>query len=575
MRKSKGQFVGRSSAAFLVVALLTIAIATSYMCVSAASAATVGHKVSYVVTSGPKPYVAVANANGYSPYLIYGVHLRLDVAYHPGVKWKTDKKDCADYYFDRAKYLGFHTVVVGEYWRWIDDGVSSPHYHFDTVQNIIDSAQKRGLSVQLIWNGSDSCGYSSAPQYIDSDHVKYPRNAAHAEFADLSNPRLVQTESAALVAMMNYIAAHDPTHRILGIDIESEADGCGPVESQLKWGNASNMAGLMYAGGQFNAVNALINTLAVAVHHSRWHGITRCNLGTSYRSVDCANYRASLPDGIDMFGIDLYSGKLEDNHNTLAVLDPPSLYSQLKNKPAIDPLASVSYGTRSKFTRNVAYQPEGGGQWTKLTGLILQNFSDGGGSFIYEIRTTQSWKIAGVWQPDYDLGLFRRTDTDDDHASIWQERDGTLPAAPYYKGGRSLGNENQTAQIIKLNHAIYKMDQKIAFATPSSCAGFNLDTSLGKSGATQTETVGSVPVTYKSWSNSPALALRDSNGDLILMNVDAGNDFIIDPSFHHGKVASIGYFDTKNVWHQQYTRPFDGNKITMSSEEVARIVQQR
>ena len=535
--------------------------------------------IARVITSGSKPYVEVKNGPGYFPYLIYGVHLRLDEL--PGGDGDSSAgwvgsgggKDGADYYFNRAQYLGFNTVVVPVFWNKVEsmNATGLKVYDFAYIQHIIDSATKYGLYVQFTWNGSDSCGYKSAPGYVNDSPTEYPLNKLHPDFLDLSNPKLISAESGALVALMNFVASHDPTNRVIMVEIESEPDGCGPIGSSMKWGNLLNMSDHMFAGGQFDAVNHLINALSSAVKKSSWSGITRVNIGTSYRAVDCTNYRADHNNGVDIFGIDRYSSSLQDNYNTLGLLDPPSLYAQLSPEPAKDPLASVTPGARSKYLSNVSYQPEGGGQYADLISLVLQNFAEGGGSLIYELRTTQSYQSNGVWQPNYDLGIYRRTTTANGGAANWTERDGTLTSVPYDISGGTPGVENNTESIRAFNQTIYKADQKIAAVSPDRCAAFNLGCALGTSGLTQTLNVGTVPVTFQAWSNSPAFAMLDTNGDLILMNFTDGNNFVIDPSFHHGASASAGYYDAEGVWHEQYKAPFNGNTLLAWKQEVIRV----
>jgi hypothetical protein len=525
-----------------------------------------------VCTTGPKPYVALRSGASTSAYLMYGVQLRLDALlgsyYTPGKSWSAGYTgaDGPDYYFKEAASVGFKSVVVPVPWKYIE-ATPTPgkgaNYNFEFVQRVIDSANAYGLKVQLLWYGSDVCGYSEAPDYIGNDQQNYPRLSGNADFLNLSNQQLIRAETNALAAMMNYVAGYDKNGCVIMLGIENEPDGAGPDAPSLVWGDRANMSGLMYAGGQYTAVNSLINTLAVAVKNSAWTGVTRANIGSSYRSIDTVNSRAGLPAGVDIFGVDLYSSDLAATHNTLAQLAPPALFGSLSPVPTLDPLTSYVAGTLSNYTANVTHQPEGGGQYGNYISLVLSNFADGGGSLIYELRTLKWRDSSGALQPSYDLGIFRSTvnDTAAD-LSNWTARDGT-GSVPYSLDGTHPGRENSTAAITTFNTTIYKADQKIAVATPGNCAAFNLPAATPTGEYQQVLSVGGVPMTYQTWNNGQAFAMMDRNSDLILLNLTPGNNFILDPSFHHGSTASVGYYDTANIWHEQYTKNFNPNTNTL------------
>jgi hypothetical protein len=534
-----------------------------------------------VCTTGPKPYVALRSGAATSAYLMYGVQLRLDAllgAYTPGASWPAGYMgaDGADYYFKEAASVGFKSVVVPVPWKYVEytpTPGAGANYNFEFVDRVIASANAYGLKVQLIWFGSDVCGYSEAPDYIGSNPQDYPRLPSNADFLDLSNPKLVSAETNALVAMMNHVAAIDTSGCVVMLGIENEPDGAGPAAPSLVWGDRSNMAGRMYAGGQYAAVNSLINALATAVKNSAWTGVTRANIGSSYRSIDTVNNRAGLPAGVDIFGVDLYTSDLSATHNTLAQLAPPALFGSLSPAPTIDPLTSDTAGTLSKYTANVTHQPEGGGQYGNYISLALSNFADGGGALIYELRTLKWRDGGGVLQPSYDLGIFRSTANDTAaNRGNWTVRDGT-GSVPYSLDGTHPGTENSTAAITTFNTTIYKADQKIAVATPNTCAAFNLPAATPTGEYQQTLSVGGVPVTYQTWNNGQAFAMMDTNSDLIMLNLTPGDNFILDSSFHHGPTASVGYYDTSNVWHEQYTKAFSGDTLLCWGGECIRVAR--
>ena len=108
----------------------------------------------------------------------------------------------------------------------------------------------------------------------------------YRNFLDLSTRALVDKEVAALSALMAHIARYDTTNRVVMVQIENEPDGAGAITQGVDWGSPKDMAAKMFAGGQFEAASALLNTLGNVVHRSPRRIVTRCNIGTPYRALD-------------------------------------------------------------------------------------------------------------------------------------------------------------------------------------------------------------------------------------------------------------------------------------------------
>jgi hypothetical protein len=518
MATSPDPSVRRRRAASAAAGLLAATAATAVLSAGAAGAPPAASPpVSFVRNGGGKSFVV---AHG-QPYLMYGVQLRIDHIVGDGYPAALSQKrrTVIAQYFQRAKGLNFRSVAVPVRWCYLEP--VEGQYDFSYLDMVIDDARANGLDVQLLWYGADVCGWNLAPAYVTGDRARFPRNPRLDVFLDLSSPNLIAREKAAVAAMMAHIASYDTTNRVVMVQVENEPDGAGPLTKDLKWGDAGDMTAKMFAGGQFSGAVALMDTIGRVIHAGPRRVVTRCNIGTTYRALDVYTARPAAHPGVDIYGVDTYS------------LDPVVTKKALNTLP----------GTGG----NVLHQPEGGGKAGNLINLTLSDFEEGGGSLIYELRSLEG-----------DNGIYRKPAGDDD----WTERDGTL----------LLWNkkpENKTSQIRAFNALVYKADREIAVAAKGDCAAFNVDDHPGV--WTETRTVGGKPLTYRTWDGSPAFALRDRRGGLVLMSLTDGNVFTVDPSCVRGRDASVGYFDASDRWHEQYRKPFKGRTLLMWKGEVVRL----
>jgi len=372
--------------------------------------AAVGYRpVSYLRTEKGKTFVV---ANG-QPYLMYGIQLRIDhIIWNPTAQTDWTR---ADHYFERARAIGFRTVVVPAAWSYIEQ--SEGNYQFAYyVDKIIESADKYDLSIQLLWYGSDVCGYNFVPPYVRNDRVRFPRTAKYDTFYDLSSPSLIKAESAALSALMNRLADIDIHNRVIMIQIENEPDGAGDLVNTVNWGDSNDKAAKMFAGSQFDAAAALMNTLGDIVHRSRRNVVTRCNVGTPYRSLDLYLALRQAGTGLDIVGVDTYSD------------DPKTTKSVLTTIPV-------------ETVGNVSHQPEGDATAPNLINLVLSDFEEGGGFLIYDL-----------------IGLYRGSESAD--PSTWSGRDGL-------------------DKFRSFNQLVYKADKMIAVTPKGKSAAFNVAGNAG------------------------------------------------------------------------------------------------
>ncbi len=465
----------------------------------------------------------VALVNG-QPYLMYGVQIRIDNFLNGN--FSDTQWALADGYFEKAREAGFQTVIVPVRWSTVEP--TEGDYNFASyVDHVIADANHYDLKVQLLWYGADVCGYNQVPKYVVNDQSRFPRNARYSNVYDLSAPALIARASAALAALMAHIAATDTQKRVIMVQVENEPDGAGSIP--LVWGNSADMAAKMFAGGQFDAVNTLINRLGDVVHQSPRDVITRCNVGTTYRALDMFNARWTTAPGCDIYGVDSYSNDTS------------------KTKAALNTISVTTPG-------NVAHQPEGGGNYHNLVSLILSNFEEGGGYMVYELRSSD-------WSGGDD-GIYRKTAAGTNN---WVVRDGTQPVSS--QAGAGLETSLKTVQ--NLNRMIYKADKQLATAIKGQCAAFNLADISGP--VSEQRTVGPFTVTFQSNSGGSGFALLEDTKHLLLMSATDGTVFTGKGAFAPNNVASVGYFNADNQWVEQSRRRLQGSSLRLSSGEVARL----
>jgi hypothetical protein len=476
-------------------------------------------KISYLRTGHGKTFVV---ANG-QPYLMYGIQLRID-----HIVWGlslTNDWTKADEYFALTRDVGFHTAVVPVPWSYIEPKEGS--FLFSSyVDNIIKSANKYDLSLQLLWYGSDVCGFDVVPEFVKNDRARFPRTSKFDNFLDLTSANLIAAESVALASLMTHIAEIDKQSRVIMVQVENEPDGSGELVKSLKWGDPDDMTSKMYDGGQFDAIAKLLNTLGNVVHRSPRNVVTRCNVGTSYRALELYEAIRQAGSGLDIVGVDTYS-------------DDPKL-----TKSIINTIPANTIG-------NVAHQPEGDCTAPDLTGLVLSDFEEGGGFMIYDI-----------------VGLYRGSESVE--PKDWPVRDGTVTLKYAVNGIQRQTSELKTDVFRLFNQTVYKADKKITVAPRGRSAAFNVASSPGY--WKEQRAIGKTSVTFETWSGSLAFAIVDLNEDLILLNLTASGLFTVDPQYAHSP-ASTGYFDQENVWREQSKKLFVGNLLNLSGGDVVRLVK--
>ena len=443
------------------------------------------------------------------PYLIYGIQLRIDDYLGSSPYSDATKLATVYQYFERTSLAGFRDASVPIPWNYIE--TAEGKFNFTLIDSYLESANTYNLRLQLLWFGSNVCGWSNLPSYISENTSVYPKilNVKDAPVV-FANTKLIEKEIRAVKTLMNYIAQKDVNKRVVMVQVENEPDHIGPTSS-------------MWGGGQKAGGYHVLDTLGQVIHNSSADMVTRVNLA-GY-TTDASDF-GSLK-GINIVGRDSYNDALT-NYQT----------------------ASGYFG----YQWNLNHTPENGGQYKNQINLILSAFDKGSGYINYELRTT-NWRLKS-----YDLGLYRGTSVND-----WIERNGNQTVA-YSLTKTNYQTEVNLSEVKDFNALIYKADKRIAKSPDSKNAAFNLIDA--QTTVKETKLFSTYTITYTSAVGGEAFALEDENGDIILLSLKNNSSFTFEslPANLH---ISIGYFDDLNVWHQNSSRNITGNNVTLNAKEVA------
>jgi hypothetical protein len=443
------------------------------------------------------------------PFLLYGIQLRIDDYVGTTPYGDAGKLSKIYQYFEKTKLAGFRDVGIPIRWAWIEP--SENQFNFSLIDTFLVNAQKYDIRLQFLWFGSDVCGSSNVPSYLSNDNVQYPRISTETGVPlNFNNINLINKEIRVVKKLMDYVAANDKNKRVVMIQVENEPDHKGHTAQ-------------LWAGDQKAGSMHILDTLGQVIHNGPQDMVTRVNLtGWSTNADDFGTLK-----GINIVGRDFYADKLKDFTTGSGYFFYPWNYN---------------------------HTPENGAQYKNIINLALASFDRSSGYFLYELRTT------GARIKSYDLGLYRETSD-----NLWTERDGTQSIA-YSLTKTKPDIEGNASELKDFNEMIYKADKKIALSPDSKNVAFNTDDIQGT--VIETKSFSSYTVTYSSSVGGEAFALEDEKGDIVLMSLKNNSSFAFQslPSNLH---ISIGWFDGKNVWHQNSSRAITSAKVILNAKEVA------
>lgn len=479
--------------------------------------------VSRVVKENGPAYIEA----GGKPYLFYGIQLRLD-DYLEGDLSPGKMKKC-EAYFKHARQMNFKTVVIPVPWNYIQPGAGL--FDFDAyLLYVLEYARKYDLQVQLMWFGSNVCGWPTCvPGFVAANKKVYPRiEGRFPPFHpfDFSSAALLAAEKKALQKLMDYLYVHDRDNRVIMMQVENEPDAFNVI---APW--TPDLTGKNWVGGQKERIITMLDELGSIVHNSKYSIVTRYNaIGPTEKAQQVFN-----TPGIDIVGRDVYVYRIGS---------PGEEYSFLQLTRTFD------------YPGNVNHTPENGAQYENSINLILAAFNERRGYLLYELRTTGD--------REYDFGLYRKTSLNSDK---WQKRDGTKKVHYEFDNSDRKKTEVKGDEVALFNKLIYKADRQIATIPKENTAAFNLANKQKK--VDEVKQLGGVTIKYNSKRGSEAFVLMENPGSFIILNMYDKTEFTFSKEITN---ASAGYFDPDNKWvPEKKVKITDGNQVMLNGCEAVYI----
>lgn len=326
----------------------------------------------------PAEPVKHLTVNG-KPFLMLGAQLRTD--FFRQLDGKTAEE--LDPYFSLAAQMNITVVQVPVGWRDIEP--QKDQYSNEWVVKLIELCGRHNLKLEILWFGSNMCGYSVEgyiPDYVVYNQSVYPRLNFTAYqgwlglhfFLKPNTPTLLEREEKAIGKMMDFIEKYDNTHGkkhvVIGVQIENEPDMLATRHNSLHGLKQEQL---------WPDIVKQVDRLGQVVKNSAYKCYTRVNLvlDTDYLQR-CKDVAAT--SGIDYVGLDPYQNRIADIEEKL---------QQLKS-----------------IGGNYAHIAENGGEFENNDLLTLKALTMGCGYEIFEVITTPhpdlaDWTLRGVWNPDF------------------------------------------------------------------------------------------------------------------------------------------------------------------------------
>ena len=252
-------------------------------------------------------YISVQGA----PYLLNGMQIRPDRVMEQFIVG-TDEQ-YAEYIeplFQNCAEMGYETVIFPIEWRQIE--LVKDKYSSGILQRYYDYAEKYDLKVQLLWFGSDVCGYSTrAPKYILEDTETYSRLEKLPDVINYGDMDLVEREIAAFKFVLEWLYENDKDCRTVAIQIENEPNNeafKGPVRTSDT--DEESIDETTWCAGQREDIYNILNALGMMVKTGPYRCVTRVNFITHqcwYNGVKNHELTEVVElDGIDIVGCDSY-----------------------------------------------------------------------------------------------------------------------------------------------------------------------------------------------------------------------------------------------------------------------------
>lgn len=479
-------------------------------------------EASKLETANGSSYITV----GGKPYLMYGIQTRLDRAQNTfnvttDIQFDTYIKP----YFEKTKELGFNTIIIPVKWRFVEP--VKDEYSSMIIDKYYQYAEEFDLNVQLLWFGSDVCGFSTfAPSYILNDQETYSRHEKYKDVLDLSDMDTVEREIKAFSYLMDYLYKNDTKGRTVAIQIFNEANATasgGPgLDSNT---DTESIDDRTWMGGQKKAVLNLMNALGMIVKTGPYRCVTRYNFITYqcyYNGVRDNEVQEVLElSGIDIVGFDSYES-----------------------------FASDKFINKLKLQGNLAHFPEFGAGHQYAVPQVLVSIASGGATLLYQLKACDSDSGYDIF-PDKD--------------NKWNYRTGNE-----YKTKDSAGNplyEAETAEYKAFNNMLYKIDEKLALCDTDATAVFN---QKRQTNVNETAKLGDLTVGFKNSGETNyggcGFITKVSDNQYLIFATKGNSVF----SFSGAGIseASSGYYNAEGKWCKEKSVSISGNTISITNTMV-------
>ena len=414
-------------------------------------------EVSLISSDGIANYISA----GGSAYLFSGIQLRLDRVRDRYQAYSRELSDeYLEPYFRYSAELGYETVIFPVRWRDIE--LKKDEYSFEALKIYYEYCAEYDLKVQLLWFGSDVCGFNTnAPKYILDDKATYSRLRDYPEVLNYGDMDLVEREVKAFNELLGFLAEFDTAERTVAIQIENEPNATayqGPALDDFT--DSDKIDRTAWVAGQKEQIAALMNTLGMCVKNGPYRCVTRVNFITYqcyYNGTKNQEVKEICDlEGIDIVGFDSYS--VDVSTSLMNVLD---------------------------FEGNISHYPEFGANHSNMIPQTLLAISERSGLLAYQLKAV-----------DEDAGsIFADLD------NVWNMPQGEPQSRPVLDVDGTVINQASAdsyridaAELKAMNMALSKGSDKIVLNDPEKTNIFNIKRSVN---CLESFTVGNVAITFK------------------------------------------------------------------------------
>lgn len=502
--------------------------------------------------SNAKGYVDVSkvvNKNGRvyiekdgSPFHMYSIHIRPDLIIQD--KQLLNKKQYDVYlreYFKQAAMLGFNTVICQIHWYEIE--IAEDLFDFSLWECIYSYLDEFDLNIQLLWVGSDNCGYyTDVPSYIKDDLKNYPRldlydmkgNLQKNASMDYSNPKLIEREKNALHKLMTWLYQYDTNHRTVAVQILNEPNAMcykfrvDGEDTKNYLVTEEDVNKNTWVNGQKKAIFNLMNELGLVVKNGPYRCVTRVNFVSYYcyfHEVE-GRYLSKDPlevaelDGIDLVGMDSFDAGVEQD---------------------------AKFMTNNTAKGGLPHIPEASAGYYTVFAKSLNAFKIGGVLFPYELKSTAGYEK---------LSIFRL----DDYEFIYRDGTGSVDSLV----------ECKTVDWISFNKMVKAAGYMLCVSNLDDLATFNIETQSVNISANKT--AGDLEVSYNSTCSDTyggvGFAMKAADGSYLFYAQKGTTTFLLENATLKGNISK-GYYNKNGKWVETGVIAKTGNGFVVTPTQAS------